>query len=91
MEYESVAPGRTNALQKPETPLTDEAGRALANADIVHNLLNDLEDRLFGAQPRGIGQTSDAQQRMNLADNIRGARQRLDAAQDRLQGILARL
>jgi hypothetical protein len=74
----------------PETPLTDEAGRALANAEVLHNILGDLEDRLFGPQPRGIA-GADASTRPSLADNIRAARQRLDGGIDRLQSILARL
>jgi hypothetical protein len=81
-----------NSISPPEQPLMDEAGRAVSLSHGVHNLIDDLEDRLFGAQPRGVAVSIGAEKtRPALAETVRETRQRLDSATDRLQSILNRL
>lgn len=87
----SLAIGQTDA-PTPST-IADEAGLALNAADSLHSMLDDLEVRLFGPEPRAVGAGIDAKQaeRPALAHTVRGTRQRLDSAAERVSRILGRL
>lgn len=82
------------AIQRAEASLTDDAHRAISNADSLHSLLDELENRLFGPSPRGVALGSQeiaTSAGPPLATAVRNVRQRLDSAGERLSSIIGRL
>jgi hypothetical protein len=75
--------------------LADEAAHALSLTDSVHTMLDDLEFRVFGPEPRAIqgseGVKAGNEARQALAHSVKGTRQRLESATERLSRILGRL
>ena len=82
----------TQGIEKVLPP-THEANEALACAERLHNLIDGIEDRVFGASKL---QGSDAvrdepQNTLPIAEACRATRQRLDSAEQRLRSLLERL
>lgn len=93
-DVEARSPLAAGKLEKQAAAVGDEASRAQSGADTLHAMLDELETRLFGPEPRGVltpstGEIGNA--RPALAHTIKATRQRLDSAQDRLGRILTRL
>jgi hypothetical protein len=70
--------------------LSEEAQRALKETDALHGQIDDLEARLFGPSPRGVSDDAPKAQ-PSLANTLKGSRQRLESASNRLSTILSRL
>jgi hypothetical protein len=78
----------------PAPSVQDDADAAHSLAHNIHSLLDDLEVRIFGPEPRAVGNdamSAKQAERPALAYSTRGARQRLEGACERLHRILNRL
>lgn len=79
---------------KVERGVTEEARTAVGASNELHALLDELELRLFGPEPRGVelSQASGASMPPPvLAHDVRHARQRVESANGRIGRILGRL
>jgi hypothetical protein len=99
MQYETQNQTNPYSSYAPDGPPKspgpcDEAGSALQSAHTLHKQMDELENRLFGPEPRGIeGAVSLGDQALppSLSATVRQTRQRLESAGDRLSRILQRL
>lgn len=98
-DYASTAEKQFEAVlaakgQAEDRGVSDEADQALMRADNLHSLIDEVETRLFGAVPRAVSpgaQTGEVRPRPAVAHSVKGIRQRVESANDRLAKVLARL